>query len=291
VTVKLRCGGGAAGALPDGFTYVTSPEPNALVTGVDPLTAAPGQQVKILGSRFRPTDSVTFDAMAAQVLSTTPDAHVVVVPSLPPGKVSVTVAGSTTGPIFTVLDPEAPKVTKMSPVSLPQGAELTVEGSGFRPPYAFRIGGTYAQVVSLTFSRAVIRVPVLVPGSYEVDVMNGAAVVTAGGHITVSTGGIVVTGATPPCISTDGGSAITVTGNGFLAGATVTINGIAATNVKVTDAGHIDARTPALPPGFSTIVVTNPSGDNGSATNAARAYSPLDPDGCAYAPRLRPIHR
>ena len=291
VTVKLRCGGGAAGAMPNGFTYVTTAEPNALVTGVDPLTAAPGQQVRILGSRFRPTDSVTFDAMAAQVLSTTPDAHVVVVPSLPPGKVSVTVAGSTTGPIFTVLDPEAPKVTKMSPVSLPQGAELTIEGSGFRPPYAFRIGGTYAQVVNLSFARAVIRVPALVPGNYEVDVMNGDAVVTAGGHVTVSTGGIVVTGATPPCISTDGGSAITVTGNGFLAGATVTINGIAATNVTVTDSGHIDARTPTLPPGFATIVVTNPSGDNGSATNAARAYSPLDPDGCTYAPRLRPIHR
>jgi Calx-beta domain/IPT/TIG domain len=292
VTVKLRCnGGGAAGALPNGFTYVTAAEPSALVTGIDPLSAAPGQKVTILGSRFRPTDDVTFETVTAQVLSTTPDAHVVVVPSLPPGKASVTVAGSTTGPIFTVLDPEAPKVTKTAPASVPQGAELTIDGSGFRSPYTFTIGGLPARIVTLSFTRAVVRVPVLAPGHYELDVVNAGNVVTAGGNITVSTSGIVVAAATPVCIATDGGTPVSISGSGFAAGATVTINGVAATNVKVVDGGRIDALTPALPSGFATIVVTNPSGDNGSATNALRATSPLDPDGCAVTPRPRPAHR
>ena len=291
VTVKLRCnGGGTAGALPNAFTYVTAAEPSAVVTGVDPISAAPGQQVTVAGARFRPTDVVTFESMAAQVLSTTPDAHVVVVPSLPSGRANVTVAASTTGPIFTVLDPQATTVTKVTPPSLPQGAELTIDGSGFRPPYTFTIGGAVAHVVSLTFTRVVVRVPVLVPGRYELDVMNGDAV-AATGSVTVSTSGMVVTGASPLCISTDGGTTISISGNGFIAGATVKINGVAATNVKVNDSGHIDATTPALPPGFATIVVTNPSGDNGSATNAVRAFSPLDPDGCTVTPRPRPIHR
>ena len=288
VTVKLRCnGGGAAGALPNGFTYVTVSAPSAIVTTVDPLSAVPGAQVTVLGTHFRTNDVVTFDHMQAQVLSTSPDSHVVVVPSLPSGRVSVTVAGSTTGPIFTVLDPATPKVTKVSPLVVPPNAEVIVDGSGFRPPYAFTIGGVVARLVSETYTRVVVRVPPLASGPHELAVVNAGNVVATGGNVTVSPTGIVVYGASPQCIPVGGGATISISGTGFVDGAAVTVGGVAAASVTVIDATHIDVVTPPLPAGFAAIVVTNPSGDHGSATNAVRAYSPLDPDGCLVAPRPR----
>jgi parallel beta-helix repeat protein len=290
VTVKLRCnGGGAAGSLPNGFTYVATLEPSTVVTTVDPLSAAPGAQVTVRGTHFHTTDVVTFDNAQAQVLSTSPDTHVVVVPTLPAGKVSVNVAGSTTGPIFTVLDPVAPKVTKISPPVVPPNAELTIDGSGFRSPYAFTIGGVVARLVSESYTRAVVRVPPLASGEHELVIVNAGNVVATGGRVTVSPTGIVVYGAAPQCIPIGGGATISISGTGFLDGAAVTIGGVAAAKTTVVDATHIDAVTPPLPPGFATIVVTNPSGDNGTATNAVRAYSPLDPDGCAVAPRPRAV--
>ena len=290
VTVKLRCnGGGAAGALPNGFTYVGTLEPSTIVTTVEPLSAVPGTQVTVRGTHFRTNDVVTFDNAQARVLSTTPDSHVVVVPSLPAGKVSVTVAASTTGPIFTVLDAVAPKVTKIAPPVAPPNAELTIDGSGFRPPYTFTIGGVAARLVSESYTRAVVRVPPLPSGEHELAIVNGGSVVATGGRVTVSPTGIVVYGASPQCIPIGGGATISISGTGFLEGATVTIGGVAAASANVVDATHIDVVTPPLPAGFATIAVTNPSGDNGTATNAVRAYSPLDPDGCLVAPRPRAV--
>lgn len=248
----------------------------------------PGAQVTVHGTHFRTTDVVTFDNAQAQVLSTSPDAHVVVVPSLPAGKVSVTAAGSTTGPIFTVLDPATPKVTKVSPPVLPPNAELTIEGSGFRSPYAFTIGGVTARLVSQSYTRVVVRVPPLPSGQQDLAIVNGGNVIPTDSHVTVSPTGIVVYGAAPQCIPIGGGAAISISGTGFVAGATVTIGGVAA-QATVVDATRIDVVTPPLPAGFATIVVTNPSGDNGTATNSVRAYSPLDPDGCLVAPRPRAV--
>ncbi|MBV9067850.1 MAG: IPT/TIG domain-containing protein, partial [Acidobacteria bacterium] len=80
---------------------------------------------------------------------------------------------STTGPIFTVLD-NTPQITHISPTALPAGAELIIDGSGFRAPYTFTIGGQTARIVTLSFNRAVVRVPALAPGSYELRVVNGS---------------------------------------------------------------------------------------------------------------------
>jgi hypothetical protein len=259
------------------------------VTTVEPLSAVPGAQVTVRGTHFRTGDVVTFDNAQAQVLSTTPDSHVVVVPSLPAGKVSVTVGASTTGPVFTVLDATAPKVTKIAPPVAPPNAELTIDGSGFRPPYAFTIGGVVARLVSESYTRAVVRVPPLSSGEHELAIVNGGNVVATGGRVTVSPTGIVVYGASPQCLPIGGGATISISGTGFLAGATVTIGGVAAPATTVVDATRIDVVTPPLPAGFATIAVTNPSGDNGTATNAVRAYSPLDPDGCSVAPRPRAV--
>ena len=71
-----------------------------------------------------------------------------------------------------------------------------------------------------------------------------------------------------------GGTAITITGTGFVAGATVTVGGATATNVVVVSATSITATTPAGTVGAADVVVTNP--DTTSATDAG-AFTYLQP--------------
>ena len=66
--------------------------------------------------------------------------------------------------------------------------------------------------------------------------------------------------------TTAGGTAITITGTGFAADATVTIGGTAATSVVVVSATSITAVTPAGTAGAKDVVVTNT--DNGVGTGA-----------------------
>ena len=65
-----------------------------------------------------------------------------------------------------------------------------------------------------------------------------------------------------------GGTAVTYKGMLFEAGATLTVGGVPAANVVVTNATTITANTPALPAGsVNDVVVTNPSGLAGTLIN------------------------
>jgi hypothetical protein len=62
-----------------------------------------------------------------------------------------------------------------------------------------------------------------------------------------------------------GGVSLTIAGTDFEPGAAVTIGGVAATGVAVTNFNQITANSPALPPGsLSDIVVTNTDGTTGT---------------------------
>jgi hypothetical protein len=66
-----------------------------------------------------------------------------------------------------------------------------------------------------------------------------------------------------------GGTPLTIHGTNFLAGATVTIGGVAATGVSVSDYNDINATTPALAPGTANdLVVSNTDGSMGTLVKA-----------------------
>ena len=73
-----------------------------------------------------------------------------------------------------------------------------------------------------------------------------------------------VTSIAPNSGSPSGGTAVTITGTNFFAGATVTIGGVAATNVSVVNNTTITATTPANSSGTVNVVVTNADGDTGT---------------------------
>jgi hypothetical protein len=76
-----------------------------------------------------------------------------------------------------------------------------------------------------------------------------------------------VTNVSPNNGPTTGGTAVTITGTNFAAGATVTFGGNSATNVVVVNSTTITAKTPSGSPGAVTVTVTNSGGQSGSRAN------------------------
>ena len=66
-----------------------------------------------------------------------------------------------------------------------------------------------------------------------------------------------MTAITPNSGTTNGGTAVTITGTGFLAGASVKLGGTSATSVTVANGTAITAITPAHVAGAVSMVVTN----------------------------------
>jgi len=292
VPLLLRCSGASDASLANAFTYSTAAESSPVITGVDPLVGSSGKPVTITGARFRNDDAVTFDSAPAAVLSTSPGTHVVRIPDLPLGRISITVTeitgrSSTTGPIFTIIEPQPPQITGISPATTRPANEVTLEGSGFRPGYSFVIGDQPATLLSLDYTRVVLRVPQLAAGAYAVNVLNAASKIAAvGPQLQVLPAGLAVTRVSPVCATTDGGEPMTISGTGFSSGAVVTFNGAIAAGAIVADAQTINVTLPPLPAGAIRIVVANANGDSASLSGAFNVTSPFDPNGCSS--RARP---
>ena len=86
------------------------------------------------------------------------------------------------------------------------------------------------------------------------------------GRITTGVGPApTVTSIAPTSGAAAGGTAITITGTGFVAGATALIGGVAASGVNVTSDTTTDATTPALSPGtLNSVTLVNPDTASGT---------------------------
>ena len=102
---------------------------------------------------------------------------------------------------------------------------------------------------------------------------------TPGGAPTISS-------ISPSTGSTAGGTSVTITGTNFQSGAGVTIGGVAATNVNVTNSTSISAVTPSHAAGTVSVTVTNPDAQNATLTNSytyASSPPPSSGDVVLYA--------
>ena len=85
--------------------------------------------------------------------------------------------------------------------------------------------------------------------------------------------GPTVSAIAPTSGSTDGGTAVTISGTGFAAGATVTIGGSAATSVVVLSPTSLSATTPAHAAGAVDVIVT--AGGQSGTCSSCFTYIPL----------------
>ena len=140
----------------------------------------------------------------------------------------------------------------------------SVANAGVGATYAWTVsGGTLTSgnnTPSITYTAGAV-------GTLTINV----TVTTAAGcsdsksaNVTVTVPLVTVTSVSPTGGTIAGGSAVTINGTGFAAGATVTMGGSAATNVVVVSSIKITARTPAHALGAVNVTVTNVDASTGT---------------------------
>ena len=270
VTVTVTNPGGQSGSLASAFTYIAPPT----VTSVSPNSGVPagGTAVTITGTNFAAGATVKFGATAAtnvvvvsgtQITATTPAGSA--------GAVTVTVTNSnglsgSLASAFTYVLP--PTVTGVSPNSgsTAGGTAVTITGTNFAAGATVKFGATAAtNVVVVSGTQITATTPVGSAGAVTVTVtVSGQAGSLATGFTYVVAP--TVSSVSPNSGPAAGGTAVTITGTNFAAGATVTFGATAATNVVVVNSTTITATTPAGSAGAVTVTVTV-NGQSGSLTN------------------------
>jgi PKD repeat protein len=89
--------------------------------------------------------------------------------------------------------------------------------------------------------------------------------------------GPTVSSVSPNSGPPSGGTSVTITGAGFVTGATVKFGNVSATNVNVANGTSITATTPAQAQGTVNVHVTNPDTQSGTLVNGFSYVSPDDP--------------
>jgi hypothetical protein len=267
---------GGSGALAGGFTY-TTPPPVPTVTGIV-LTYGPtagGTNVTITGNGFVNGATVTIGGTPATNVIVVNDTTITATtPAGTAGARDVIVTtpnGSGTLPNgFHYTDAPAPTVMAITPASgtTAGGTVVSITGTGFVSGATVKIGGTAATaVVFVNETTITAATPAGTSGAMDVTVTNPdtqSGNLPAGFTYIALAPAPTVTGIAPATGPTAGGTAVTITGTDFAAGATVKIDGVAATGVTVVSATSITATTPAGSAGAKDVMVTNPDMQSGT---------------------------
>ena len=286
----LSCGGSSPAAPSNPQPPAGPPAAAApIVTAVAPALGATsgGLGITISGSGFTAGATVSIGgnaatnvavASATSITATTPAraagaADIVV--TNPDGQGGRLAGGFTYG--APVVPP--PSIAAVAPTSGPEsgGTVVTITGAGFVSGATVSFGTAVAAAVNVTGSGALTATaPARSAGSVDVVVSNpdGQTARMTGVFTYVGSApppppppsapaAPTVTAVSPASATTAGGAAVTVTGSGFAAGATVSFDGTAGSNVVVQSATSITTTTPAHAAGSVAVVVTNTDGQSG----------------------------
>lgn len=158
-----------------------------------------------------------------------------------------------------------PKILSIVPFTGPNagGTVITITGEDLQPGALVRINGALATSIVVGGPTSLTcATPAGISGAQEVTVQNpdGGADAMGGGFV-YGSGAVaptltIVAPVSGPAV---GGTPMTLTGSGFVSGATVTVDGTPATSVVVVNATTITCVAPAGAPGAKAVRVTNPS--------------------------------
>lgn len=161
-----------------------------------------------------------------------------------------------------------PAITSLIPAtgSVDGGTVLTVTGTHFVPGVSVQFNGIDATSTTFVSSTSL---QVVAPQGFVGPAT--LAVVTPLGNISAPFAGFTyqtpsITAITPAQGSMDGGDLVTITGNGFIDGVTVSFGGIDATDVIVNNGNSLTAVTPSSTSnGTVDVWITTPLGYSGAS--------------------------
>jgi hypothetical protein len=305
VNVMVTVPATGTATLAAGFTYVAPPPPpppppptgvTASVIKVQPTEGqvAGGSPVTVHGANFQSGATVAFGGVGATNV-TVVDAYTLTctTPAGGPGSVSIVVTNAGATPsapsgVFTYV--RGLRFDAVAPISGPTtGSVVTLTGVGFQSGASVTFDGLAATNVSVPHEyHLVCTTPPHLPLAVTVAVTNPTAVTPTGGFAAQSaqraraysyTGTGVVPGPAAPVVPAEGpaagGTTVTLTGAGFLAGATVAFGAVPATNVQVLSGSVITCTAPAAQTHVTPVVgvtVTNPNATTWSAVPPVAGY-------------------
>ena len=183
-----------------------------------------------------------------------------------------------TGTAWLTFENSPPSVASVSPDNGAMGGlyTITISGAGFGAPAVVTIGGTQAtDVVTVTGTQITAVVPASTSsGAKDVVVRNPDGLQsTFSGGFRYNPG---VTSLIPVNGPINAGTVFTITGKGFVSGATVKINEVSATNVTWLSSTQLSAAAPAntTSGGAKDVKVTNPDAGYGVLAAGFR-YDPI----------------
>jgi uncharacterized protein (TIGR03382 family) len=258
----------------NGFTY-NYPVPT--ITTVTPAQgfAVGGTTLTIVGTGFQPSPTVTIGGAPATNVTRTSLTQLTAVTPAGTGLVDVTVTNTDlqsvtrTGGYRYVA---APALTGIAPTHGPvQGGTLvTLTGTDFQPGASVRFGGVPAFAVTVTSPTTATAVTnANAAGAVDVQLVNPDTQSSTLARAFTYDAAPTLASLSPTSGTTAGGTTVTLTGTGFLAGVAVLFGSDAATSVTVVSPTQLTAITPVRPVGVVSVTVRNL--DNQSA-ELARAY-------------------
>lgn len=240
-----------------------------------------GTVVTITGDNIGDATSVTFDGVPGTgIVVIDEDTISVVSPPHAPGTVDVVVngPGGSTAP----LPFEYYAVVTIDDIDPDQGPEaggnvVTITGHCFAATTSVTFGGVEALAFTIdSDTQLTVTVP---PGTSLVDVVVTTSDPDCGsgtepdGYAYVAPGAPDVTGIVPDRGPETGGTAVTITGTGFLGASGVTFDGLPGTAFVVVNDTTITAVSPPHAPATVGVVVTHPT--NGSSSPEDFEYYPV----------------
>ena len=237
-------GGTSATSSADQFTYITAPAITSISPTGGPL--AGGTTVTITGTgfygggsspavsavKFGSTSASSFTVNSAtQVTATSPaGSGIVDVTVTTPGGTSATTAADG----FTYST--APTVASITPTGGPLagGTTVTITGTGFISGATVKIGGTAASNVVVTNATTITATtPAGTAGAKSIVVTNADTQSSNTNIAFTYAAAPTIISITPNSGSAAGGTAVTITGTGFVNGSTIIIGVNQATNITV----------------------------------------------------------
>jgi len=249
-----------------GYAFVAAAPPTATAVSPASGTTGGGTPVTVTGTEFAVGATLTFGGAAAtQVVVASPTQLTARTPVHVAGAVSVVVTNADTQSAtlaggFTYVATLAPTVTAVTPEGGPLAGSttITVTGTGFLSGATVALGSSAATSVTVLSATHLVAVtPAGTAATVALSVTNTDAqegtLASAFSYRAAPT----VTAASPSTGSAAGGTVVTLSGTGFLAGASVSFGGVLGTSVTVDSASKITVATPAHAAGSVTVTVTS----------------------------------
>src|SRR5207247_74622 len=248
-----------------------------------------GTSVTVAGTGFQTGATVSFGGSLLTVSTVDPTSITGTTSAHAGGLVNVVVTNpdtqtGTCSGCFTYVAPP-PSTTSVTPVSGSAlgGTAVTIAGSNFQPGVTVSLGGAALTISTVSATSISGTTTAHAAGAVSVVATNpDSQSSSCDGCFTYLAAAPSVASVVPASGASSGGTAVTVNGSGFGAGATVSFGGSALT-VSTVSATSISGTTTAHAAGVVDVVVTNPDSQTGTCSGcfsyvAAPSVSSVTPN-------------